>query len=239
MNLQELRELAAHYAGLTSSTAAGDFNSIITPLLNAAQVRHGRRLRVPRQYVTLTGVTTATVTLPITPYASNGLISVFDLTNKNRLPIYRPYEADNEWPDRASAPPGVPSMVEWDQTNPATLTIYPTPSTPVDLRVFIAYDPPQMQVAADQPWSGQFPEHHELIAVSAALEYVEKRIGDDAETLVADRNPYAPLNAVRWLRGKLDALEKEAFNALVPVLSVPTANRRLTFRNSGYRWTRT
>ena len=239
MDLQELRNRMAHWAGLTASNADPDFNSISTTLLNAAQVRYGRRLFVPRSNLLFSGVGTPTITLPDTPY-HNGIISVFDVSNGRRLPVFDVYTADNEYPDRANMNPGLPEFVEYDYlSSPNVLRLWPAPSTAIDIRVFFAFMPQLMRAGTDQPWNGQFPEYHEIIALSAALDYVERRLGEDALDRQRDENPYGPLNAPNWLRKKLAEMESEVqANVSVLVRSVPTANRRLGFRNSGYRWTR-
>lgn len=235
MTLNELRELAANWAGKSAANADPDFGFAITMLLNSAQLRYGRKFLVPRGYYNAVGVTTPTITLPNTPY-KNGLISVFDITNKRRIPVYSPYEADNKWPDRASAPAGRTQIVEWDNANPSVINLWPQPATPNDYRVFYAFTPSVLQQGNDQAWNGVFPEYHEIIALAAALDYVERRLGEDSANLVADQNPYGPLNAPRWLRGKLDKMEQEVSLAVSAFNTVGTGDSQLGFRNSSYSW---
>ena len=236
MTLQELRELAAHWAGYSAANADPNFVAIVNALLNNANRRYGARFLIPRTTEVFTGVSTSLITLTNTPY-SNGLFSVIDRTNKRRLPIYNTYEADNRWPDRATASPGLPRFVEWEPANPTSLTIHPQPSPPVDLAVFYSYVPPQMQSGDDQPWDGQYPEYHELLAIAAALDYVEKRLGEDSAEKLRDENPYGPLNAPNWLKKKLIEKEMEVMNAVVRIASVPTADAYGgTWRSPGYRF---
>ena len=235
MTLNELRELAANWAGRSAVNSDADFNMIITSLLNSAQMRYGRRFLVPRGYYSASGVTGSTITLPKTPY-KNGVLSVFDATNQRRIPVYTPYEADNKWPDRASASKGATQIVEWDNAQPTVLTLWPQPSSANDYRIFYAYAPQPMATGDDEPWDGIYPEYHEIIALAAALDYVERKLGEDSANLIADQNPYGPLNAPRWLRGKLDKMEQEVAIALTPFDVVGTGDEQLGFRNSSYRW---
>ncbi len=235
MTLNELKELAAHWAGESAANADPDFSFAATMLLNSAQLRYGRKFLVPRGYYDALNITSQTITVPRVPY-KNGLLSVFDITNKRRIPIYTPYEADNKWPDRVSAQPGRTQIVEWDNANPSVIKLWPQPSSANDYRIFYAFAPTPMKSGSDQAWDGVYPEYHEIIALAAALDYVERRLGEDSANLIADENPYGPLNAPRWLRGKLDKMEQEVAVAIQPFDVVGTRDAQLGFANSSYRW---
>lgn len=236
MTLQELRELTAHWAGFTAANADPGFIAIVNQLLNSANVRYSAKFYLPRRTEVFTGVSTPTITLTSQPL-SNGLFSVIDRTNKRRLPIYNTYEADNHWPDRFSSSPGKPAMVEWEPSNPTQLNIWPQPSSPTDIAVFYAYVPPQMLQGTDQPWDGQYPEFHDVLAIAAALDYVEKRLGEDSAEKLRDENPYGPLNAPNWLRKKLLQREMEVLDATVRIAPVPTADPYGgDWRSPGYRF---
>jgi len=232
MTYQELRELAAHWAGFPSANTDPNFIAIVGVLLNNAQLRYGNRYFVPRRYESHS-ISSTSLLLDKTPY-SNGVISVFDRTNKRRLPIYTPYEADNEFPDRFDATPDQPKVVVFDSANPTELGVFPQPLNPVELVVLYAYVPPRMERGEDHAWDGQFNEYQEIIAIAAALDYVERRLGEDSAELRKDENPYGPLNAPNWLRKKLAEKEVELQNALYRFGNLPTADAWGDWRSPGY-----
>ncbi len=239
MTLQELRLKAAHLSGFTGGNVEPQFDAIIDWLINEALLRYSKLGRIPRANEVLSGVNTQQVALGRTPQTPDGVFTVFDITNKRRLVVSDLYNADNVWPDRDTASPGNPRMVVWDAINDAThLHIFPMPSPSVDLRVLYAYVPTRLERDADEPWDGQLEQYHELLAVSAALDYTRRRIGEDSAEKLSDQNPYGPLNPITTLSKHLQRLEAEFLAATATVTTRhPTADAYGGWHAPGWRWT--
>jgi len=237
MTLQELRRRAAHLSGFVGASADSQFEASIDYIINEVASRYAKLGRVPRTNEVLSGVTN-TATITRAPQAPNGVISVFDLTNKRRLPVYGTFEADNVAPTRATASAGMPRMVEWDHVSaPTSLLVWPHASPPVDLRIYYAYMPPEMERDSDEAWDGQLPQYHELIAYGAALEYLRKRIGEDSAEKLSDQNPYGPLNPITTLEKVVARKEAEFLAATAATArELPTADPYGGWYAPGYRW---
>lgn len=193
MTLQELREMTANLSGISTSGASGELVANIDNLLNIAQRSLGHDLLVPRRDENFTGVSTPTITLTDRPY-TNGIIDIVNLTSKERMEWYSPVEADIAMPDRANVSQGNPKIVEQKPESPGVLYLWPNPSAPVDIVVRYAYVPQPMVAMTDEPWSGQFPEFHDLLALHAARYFAQKITASDALENTRRENPYGPLN---------------------------------------------
>jgi len=199
MNLQELRELAVWHAGYGSLAENNDLIPVLDRILNTENERLGAQLMVPRYELSITGHTAPTITLPSAYH--NGVLEVLDVKSRRRLPILTPQEANIELPDRTNLPPGQPKAVEIKPFQPNTLYLWPVPdSTGYDYIIRYARPPAQMIIWSDTAWDGQFPQYHDLIALSAALQLAVQRFGEDARNIETPKNPYGPLNAYRALR---------------------------------------
>lgn len=235
MTLHELRNAAAHWAGFTGANEDPQFVAVVNSLLNAAQLRYGRKWLLPRAYEdTTVAAGTANYTLANQPY-SDGVLSVS--IDGKRVPVIDAYGIDNEYPDRDPAATGEVRFVEYDSTGSSnTLRLWPAPATAINrMRIYYAYIPPRMESGNDEPWDGQFQEYHEIIALRAALQYVEKRLGEDSAEKLKDENPYGPLNAPNWLRRRLAEMEAEYDVRLSRLASsIPTGDPAVRWYSPGY-----
>jgi len=235
MTLHELRNAAAHWAGFVGANEDPQFLAVVGRLLESTQLHYGRKWFLPRtHWETSVAAGTTTVNLPNAPY-SNGVLSVS--IDGKRIPVVDNYRLDNEYPDRDPTETGRVRFVEFDHTTgPTALRLWPAPDSAISrLRVYYAYRPAAMQSGNDEPWDGQFPDYHEIIALRAALQYVEKRLGEDSAEKLRDENPYGPLNAPNWLRRRLAEMEAE-YNAQLSRLasSIPTAEPAGRWYSPGY-----
>ena len=234
MTLQELRSEAAHWAGFVGSNEDPQFAAVIGMLLKDAHLYYGRKWLVPRrreQFAIASG--TASVTLASRPY-TRGVLTVS--IDGRRVPVLDPYRLDSEYGDRNPADTGDVRFVEHDfYAAPTLLRFWPIPSKDIDVVAFYGYIPPELRRGDDEAWDGQFPEYHNLIALRAALQYVEKRLGEDSAEKLRDENPYGPLNAPNWLKRKLLEMEAEYDVQLARLVSrIPTADPSGRWYSPGY-----
>lgn len=235
MTLQELRNAAAHWAGYVGANEDPQFIAVVNVLLESSQLAYGRKWFLPRTHEE-TPITagTATYTLANTPYA-NGVLSVS--IDGQRVPVVDNYRLDNLYPDRDATATGDVRFVEFDHTTgPNTIRFWPAPSSAINrLRVYYAFVPQRMEASTDEPWNGQYPEYHEIIALRAALHYVEKRLGEDSAEKARDENPYGPLNAPNWLRRRLAEMEANYDVRLSRLATaIPTAEPAGRWYSPGY-----
>lgn len=234
MTLQELRNEAAHWAGFVGSNEDPQFAAAIWMLLKDAHTYYGRKWLIPRrreQFAVASG--TASITLASRPY-SRGVLTVS--IDGRRVPVLDPYRLDSEYGNRDLADTGKVRFAEHDPyAAPNIIRFWPIPSSDVQVAVFYGYLPPDLQRGDDEAWDGQFPEYHNIIALRAALQYVEKRLGEDSAEKLRDENPYGPINAPNWLKGKLREMEAEYNVQLSRLVSrIPTADPSGRWHSPGY-----
>ena len=233
MTLNELRSHAATLAGLPSVNADPFFANAVDGWLNDAQVRYGKRYGIP--VARFEGNVAANPLVLNPPPMDMGVFSVLDIDAGKRLRVLDEYEADSLMPDRGSDT-GRPAIVEMRRTDGNRLYFWPAPDASYAYRIIYTAMPQRMERGNDEPWNGQYPEFHDLIALKVATDYALAGLGRDAEhEESADQNPYAPMNRIRFLKARL--MEREAaVDAELSTTSIPTAGAFIDTHTAGYRY---
>ncbi len=210
MTLQQLRDSAARLAGYSETTNDPVFRAEIDDILNELNYTYGRRFLVPRYTETFSTHTAATITL--TDAYADGIIDIIDTDNNKILPVYKPEEANQLDPDRTTwTTTDTPRYAEVSPESPNIIKLWPNPpSSGVSYIVRYARPPQDMVRGTDEPWDGQGKEFHRLLAFAAALAMIEHRSGEEARNIELNQNPYGPLNNIRYLMGRVQAMEREA-----------------------------
>jgi len=164
MNLGQLQTQLARLIGLDSTDNDPNVAAWATDALNQAQHEIAVDLQIPRSSVLLPSVS-GPVSLP-SNVQSWGVLAVFDATNHNPLAIID--EAKGYAEGAPTAITGTPTIAVYSHSA-NTLTPHPIPSSPIDLYVHYAFIPPDMTSSTDEPWAGQYRDHHYIVALKAAL----------------------------------------------------------------------
>lgn len=161
MTLAQLQTQLARLIGLQNIGNDPNVAAWTTDALNQAQLEIATDLQIPRVRFTL-GPGVNPFVLP-SGIQSWGVIAVRDITNDNPLAIVDPARRLAESNPSST---GIPVFAEYDFNQ---LNLYPVPTAPVQIEVVAAVIPADMTLPTDQPWNGQYPDYHGLIAMKAAL----------------------------------------------------------------------
>lgn len=210
MTLQQLRDSAARLSGYSEAINDPVFLAEIDDILNELNYTYGRRFLIPRYTETFSSHSLSTITL--TDAYADGIIDIVDVDNNKILPVYKPEEANQLDPGRTTwTTADTPRYAEVSPESPNIIKLWPKPpTTGVSYVVRYARPPKNMERGGDEPWDGQGREFHRLLAFAAALSMSEHRSGEEAHNVDINVNPYGPLNNIRYLMGRVEAMEQEA-----------------------------
>jgi len=198
MTLAQLQGQLARLIGLQNVSNDPNVAAWVTDALNQAQLEIAVDLQIPRTRFTLGPGVNPFVLPP--GIQSWGVLAVRDITNDNPLAIIDPSRRLAESNPTAT---GVPIFAEYGFNQ---LNLYPAPTTPVQIEVVAAVIPADMVLATDQPWNGQYPDYHGLIAMKAALLIHESDWSDPKRTQWVMGRYAARLNQfVKRINAKKDA----------------------------------
>ncbi len=176
MTFGELKTRLARYLGLQALSDDPNAASWGPDALNQAQLEIARELSFPRKIASITTGSSNPITFA-TDAQSGGLLVVYNKDAKEIIPFFDKTQGMAEYANLLDKR-GYPRVALYDPALPNELEIYPLPVVATNIDVYYAALPPDMVNDTDVPWSGNFPEHHDVIALRAAMLILESDFAD-------------------------------------------------------------
>jgi len=105
---------------------------------------------------------------------------VFDKDNQHQLTIYDKATGSSKYANLTNLR-GRPSIALYDPSTPGQVDVYPFPVATTTLSFYYSVVPADMVNDTDVPWNGAFPEHHDVIALRAAMLLLEADFADTSK----------------------------------------------------------